>query len=312
MLKFIIAGLILIHSLIHLLGFVKAFRLARIDMLTLSISKPAGLLWLLAAVSCMVTAVAFISGKEWWWMIALPALILSQLLIILYWQDAKFGTSANLIILIFTILAFGSWNFNGLVKNEVKSLMAAAAAATPAEKKIITGEMLSNLPPVVKLWLQRSNVIGREMIHSVYLKQTGEMRSSPGGKWMPLTAEQWFTAEKPGFIWVGRVTAAAGIKITARDKYEQGRGQMLIKLLSLYTIADVTGKETDQSTMLRYLAEIFWFPSASLSNYLQWKEVDSLTARAIIQLWRNQRLGPDQVQYQWRHGQFRNPAILRS
>jgi len=54
---------------------------------------------------------AFILEKEWWWMVALPAIILSQTIDLLYWQDAKFGTSANLIILIFTILASGSWNF---------------------------------------------------------------------------------------------------------------------------------------------------------------------------------------------------------
>jgi hypothetical protein len=279
MLKFIIASLILIHGLIHLMGFVKAFKLSEIDMLTLSISKPAGLLWLVAAVLCIVTAVVFISGEEWWWMIALPAMILSQLLIILYWQDAKFGTIANLIIMTVAILEFGIWNFNSRVKTELKSFMAIAG---PVEKKPVTDDMLSNLPAVVKLWLQRSNVIGRGMIHSVYLKQAGEMRSAPGGKWMPLTAEQWFTPEKPGFIWVGRINAGPGIQITARDKYEQGKGQMLIKLLSLYTIADVTGKETDQSTMLRYLAETFWFPSAALSNYIQWKEVDSLTARAVM------------------------------
>jgi len=59
--------------------------------------------------------------------------------------------------------------------------------------------MLYSLPAVVKLWLQRSNVIGREMIHSVYLKQAGQMRSTPDGKWLPLTAEQWFNAERPGF-----------------------------------------------------------------------------------------------------------------
>ena len=57
---------------------------------------------------------------------------------------------------------------------------------------------------------------------------------------------------------------------------------MLIKFLSLFTIADVTGKETDQSTMLRFLAETFWFPSAALSNYLQWKEVDSLNAKVLM------------------------------
>jgi hypothetical protein len=34
--------------------------------------------------------------------------------------------------------------------------------------------------------------------------------------------------------------------------------------------------------MLRYLAEIVWFPSAALNDYLQWEQVDSTTVKATI------------------------------
>ncbi len=278
MFRIIFISLIIIHGLIHLMGVVKAFKLAEMEQLTMTITKSGGLLWLLAALLFIITATAFILQKEWWWMVSVPAILLSQILIILYWQDAKFGTIANLMILIVTILGFGTWNFNGMVKTELKSFIVSA----PAEKKTVTKDMLLNLPAIVQLWLQKSNVIGQDKIYSVYLRQKGEMRSTPDGKWMPLTAEQWFTTDNPGFIWVGDAKAALGIHIKARDKYENGTGHMLIKLLSLFTIADVKSKEIDQGTMLRYLSETFWFPSAALNNYIQWKEVDSLTVRAIM------------------------------
>jgi hypothetical protein len=34
--------------------------------------------------------------------------------------------------------------------------------------------------------------------------------------------------------------------------------------------------------MLRYLAEIVWFPSAALSDFIIWEQIDSLKARATI------------------------------
>jgi hypothetical protein len=57
---------------------------------------------------------------------------------------------------------------------------------------------------------------------------------------------------------------------------------MLIKLLSLFPIADAKGPETDQGSMLRNLAEICWFPSAALGDHIQWQQLDSLTAQATM------------------------------
>jgi len=226
----------------------------------------------------MITAIVFYLQKGWWWMIAVPAVILSQMLIIRYWQDAKFGTIANLIVILITILGISTWNFKNMVKNELKSFKVSA----PVEIKVVTNEMLTKLPPVIQKWLQRSNVVGQKMVYNVHLRQSGEMRSTPDGKWMPLHAEQWFTIKNPGFIWSGNAKIAPGIHILARDKYEHGQGHMLIKLLALFPIADVKGKEISQGAMLRYLSETFWFPTSVLSDYIQWQQVDSLTARIIM------------------------------
>lgn len=165
-----------------------------------------------------------------------------------------------------------------MAKNELETFVTPATS----EKKVVTKEMLSGLPPIVQKWFERSNVIGKEIIYSVHLKQIGEMRTTLDGKWMPVEAEQWFKTEKPGFIWIADVKAAPGIHLAGRDKYENGKGHMLIKLLSLITVADAKGKETDQGTMLRYLAEIVWFPSAALNDYIQWEQIDSTTAKATM------------------------------
>jgi hypothetical protein len=62
------------------------------------------------------TLVAFLLKKDWWWIIAVPALVLSQILIIMSWQDAKFGTIANVVILASIILSSGIWSFNEMVR----------------------------------------------------------------------------------------------------------------------------------------------------------------------------------------------------
>ncbi len=91
--------LVLIHGLIHIMGFAKAFRLADIYQLSQNISKPIGMFWLLVSVLFILSTVLYLFKNEWWFVFALFGVVISQVLIIMYWKDAKFGTIANLIIL---------------------------------------------------------------------------------------------------------------------------------------------------------------------------------------------------------------------
>lgn len=93
--------ILLLHGLIHLMGFAKAFQLAEIEQLTLPISKSSGIFWLLTCILMLSSGAAYLLNLNWWWVIALLAVIISQVLILMYWQDAKAGTIANVLILIF-------------------------------------------------------------------------------------------------------------------------------------------------------------------------------------------------------------------
>ena len=68
------------------------------------------------------------------------------------------------------------------------------------------------------------------------------------------------------------------LPIAGRDRYADGHGHMLIKLASLLTVADGAGPEIDQGTLLRYLGEIVWFPSAALRDYISWEAIDERSA----------------------------------
>ena len=286
MLKFAFSLVLSLHGLIHLVGFVSAFKLASLPQLTgktvftlpADAAKPLGLLWLIVGSLFLSAAIIFWLKKEWWWIIGTAALVLSQALIILYWPEAKFGTAANLIILVGIILAYGSWNFKAMVNQELTRFKVPISS----EREIITKNMLVGLPPVVQQWLYRSQMLGKEIIGTVHLRQSGQMRTKPDGSWMPVTAEEYFTVSEPGFIWVADVKAAPLVHLAGRDKYENGRGHMLIKLLSLFSVADAKGKETDQGTLLRYLGEIVWFPSAALSSYIRWEQINETEARATM------------------------------
>ncbi|GAB4301129.1 MAG: hypothetical protein Kow0098_29110 [Ignavibacteriaceae bacterium] len=273
--------LISLHALIHLLGFVKAFQLAEINQLTQQISKPVGVIWLLAFLILVIAAIQFILEKDIWWMFALIGIIISQILIILYWQDAKFGTIPNVIILLVAIVAFADWNFNRDVKNEIQEML----AKNPSDKKeILTEEKIVNLPPIVQKWLRNSGAVGKAMNHTVRLKQKGQMKMKPAQeKWYDANAVQYFTVDNPAFIWKVKVDMMPLVYFTGRDKFKDGKGSMIIKILSLINVVnDSDNEKINRGTLQRYLGEITWFPTAGVSPYIKWEEVDSLTAKATM------------------------------
>lgn len=286
MLRIVFTLVVFIHGLIHLLGFVEEWKLAQVKQLTGetlislsgSLSKTLGILWLIACLFFIFSAATYLLRKEWWWMVAVVAIVVSQILIIIYWRDARFGTIVNIIILVVCILSYGTWNFERMVNDELNSFL----PKDHTEKRIVTTEMIESLPPVVQKWLKRSNILGKEIIQTVHLKQKGEMKTKPDGSWMMVETEQYITVKPPGFIWIADVKAAPFLHLSGRDKYQNGRGHMLIKLLSLFPVVDAKGKEIDQGALLRYLGEIVWHPSSALSDYITWAEIDSITAKATM------------------------------
>ena len=112
MLNIIFIIITTVHGLVHLMGFMKSFNLAKIPQLTANISKPMGLAWLTAFVFFLFSSGLFIAKKEWWWLFAFIAVILSQILIITSWQDAKFGTIPNIIILLVVVISFSIFQQN--------------------------------------------------------------------------------------------------------------------------------------------------------------------------------------------------------
>ena len=53
---------------------------------------------------------------------------------------------------------------------------------------------------------------------------------------------------------------------------------MLIKPLYIYALANTSGQEIDQGTMLRFMGELIWFPEAAVMDYFHWEAIDSLSA----------------------------------
>jgi hypothetical protein len=114
--------------------------------------------------------------------------------------------------------------------------------------------------------------LGKPFIHVAKLTQSLSMQMKPGQKkWLHGQALQYTTINKPGFVWSVRVRMNRLLYFVGRDKFENGRGEMLIRLNGWLKIVDAKGPKIDEGALQRYLGEMVWFPSLALSPYISWK-----------------------------------------
>lgn len=278
--RFAFLIMVFLHGLIHLLGFVKGFGLKEVKELTLPITKGMGLLWLAGGILNLLFGLLFILGNKYAWVIGFIAVILSQLLVIMFWKDAKFGTIPNIIILIVSMIAFGHYSFQKQVQRETNSILSTFKISTG---KVITENEINDLPEPVKNWLRHSHVIGKPHISVGKVIQKAEMKMKPDQeKWMKATAIQYTNIDDPAFIWMVDMEMNKVLQVEGRDRFENGKGEMLIKLNSLFSIVDEQGEKLDEGTMQRYLGELVWFPSLALSPYITWEQVSDTSAKATM------------------------------
>lgn len=270
MLKILFILLVSIHGLIHLIGFIKAFYPERLQSFPLSIPKAQGLLWLTAFLLFAISLGSYLMQIHSWWMWATGAIILSQILIIGSWKEARWGTLLNILLLIFCLSGWGTWQFDRKVAHETKSFLSESNTG----EALLTQQALSDLPSIVQNWLKQSQVLEKPSTYRVHLWQEGKMRLQPGGDWLKATSDQWFSTDPPGFIWNADVGSGTLMEFSGRDFFQKGTGNMLIKLYGVMGIVNASGPMIDEGVAIRYLAEIIWFPSAAISPYIQWEEVN--------------------------------------
>jgi hypothetical protein len=136
---------------------------------------------------------------------------------------------------------------------------------------------LTNLPEPVQRYFKHVLKEEQPYISYVRLRHDGQFKTDPKKDWVNIQGEQYFTIEKPGFVWKGSTAM-----VTARDMYLLNKGRLVITILSLLKIADKQGEKYDHGELLRWLAENVWFPTNLLPNKnLQWIPVDSKTANLI-------------------------------
>ncbi|MDR3610518.1 MAG: hypothetical protein P4L27_08155 [Ignavibacteriaceae bacterium] len=278
MLKIILLLIFVIHGMIHLLGFIKAYKITEVDQLTKEISKPMGLFWLLAAVLFTITFILFLLNNKLCLITGSGAVIISQLLIFYSWQDAKFGTIANIVIILILIIGYGSWRF----ENQYNRDVAGALKRTDKIKSaMVTESDIQSLPLIVQKYLRYTGVINKPRVENVKIIFDGEMRGK-GKDWFTFSSEQYNFFDTPTrlFYMKGNIMK---ITVPGYHAYKNGTATMRIKLFGLIPIIDIKGRALDTTETVTFFNDMcIMAPAALIDKRIKWEEVDSTCVRGIF------------------------------
>jgi len=278
--KVVFLCIIVIHALIHLLGFFKAFRPARVPQLTQTISRPAGILWLSAAVLLSVAGVLFFLGFRPWWIVGVPAVILSQTLVFLSWREAKFGTAANLVILIPLLIAGADAlpsSYRNIFEAEVKKGIGRFSSPS-----VVTEEDIRHLPPPVQRYLRYAGVVGKPRVRNFRAEFTGKIRRSMESGWMDFSSRQYNFFDEPKRVFYIE-SSLFGIPFDGLHLYADSQAVMQISVASLFRIVDARGDTmTRGETVTLFNDMCVMAPATLIDTTITWQPIDSLTARATF------------------------------
>ena len=156
-------------------------------------------------------------------------------------------------------------------KNEVEELF---SQSNNISAKLFKYVQLSDLPEPVQRYFRHVLKEGQPYISYVRLRHDGQFKTGLDKDWMNIEGEQYFTAEKPGFIWKGTTSM-----FTARDMYLADQGRLVVTLFSLYNVVDGKGENFNEGELQRWLGESVWFPTNLLpGERTQWSSIDANSA----------------------------------
>jgi hypothetical protein len=151
-------------------------------------------------------------------------------------------------------------------------------------ERIISEEDIASLPTPVQRYFRYCGIIGKPNIINARIEWKDVfLKMAPDKEWKKIKCYQFNSVPEPVRLAYMKSKIAGIVPFEGRDKYQNGQGNMLIKLLKILTVSDSKGKEMNESALVTVLAEALFIPSYALQPYIKWKQINEISAGATIE-----------------------------
>ena len=276
--KTIFLIVLLIHGLVHLIGHYNAYHPGKIDGMTLPVSRNYGFLWLTAALLICITAGLLSFRISYWWLLGIISLLLSQFLIIRFWQDARYGTIGNVILVFGIIVGYSSWSFHQHYRFDVNEGLTRSVVE---KTEILDEKDIADLPDPVRKYLRYTGAIGKPKVRNFKVRLKGEMRQQ-GKDWFKIRSEQYNFLDEYERLFYLRASVK-GMPVIGYHEYQDGRADMNIKALAIFPVVHEYGQKIfEAETVTLFNDMCVMAPASLIDRNITWQEIDNKSARAYF------------------------------
>lgn len=277
MLKIILPTILFLHGIIHIVGFVKSVRPNAVKVLKEPISAMQGFFWLLAGILFLSGAVFLYLDINLNWAFLLPAIILSQVLLILNWKEAKYGTVVNLIVVFIVIVSFSTWQFRKTYEDEVKENL---SQASYYGSEMLSMDDVRELPEPVIRYLEYTHSIGKPKVNHFEVSFTGRIRAKKSNEWMPFKSEQNNFMHDPTRLFF-MDAVMKHLPVAGYHHYLKGVAAMDIRLLSLFTVQYFDGEEMNVAETVTFFNDMcIMAPATLIDKRISWEQLSDDSVKA--------------------------------
>ncbi len=193
----------------------------------------------------------------------------------------SYSIAVVLIIIIFAaaVLYYKSQSlrkaYQGYVQQELEQVR-------PLAGTVLSVEDIEHLPQPVQKYLAYTGVIGKEKAQFVRVVCEGRFRTDPQKGFFPMFTEQYNFFANPARFYYIRLKMF-GVPVVGVHAYKDAGASMLIKIASLFKVAEARGEIMDQSETVTILNDMCLFAPASLMDKrIKWETIDPLTVKATF------------------------------
>jgi hypothetical protein len=280
MLKIFFVIIAAAHGLIHLMGFVKAYGIAELPQLTQPVSKLSGIAWLACTVFFLTALALLLLNNDSWWIPGIAAVIISQVLIIIYWGDAKFGTIANIIIsipVLISLVNISPDSYKNVFIKESKAGIARYSAQPP-----VTEKDLEHLPKPVQKYLKNAGVVGKPRVQNLRVEFNAKMKMNQDSGWNDASAVQYEFFDKPARLFY-MVMNMYGIPFEGLHAYIGPKAVMKIKAAKLIPVVNAEGADMNKGETVTLFNDMcLMAPATLIDKKIKWETLDEKTVKAVF------------------------------
>lgn len=194
-------------------------------------------------------------------------LFLAQILVICFWQEARFLTIVNVVFLVLLIVKYAEKKYYAKFQNDVKT---AFLQTDYSDNSPLTETDINLLPEPVKKYLRFTGSVGQPKVNNFKVEFTGRIRKNEQSDWMPFTSEQYNFMQTPTRLFFMKAVMKS-LPVAGYHCFKNGRASMDIRLFSMFKVQYQDGAEMDLSETVTFFNDMCCLaPATLIDKRIKW------------------------------------------